>query len=493
MAEFFDVIVIGAGLSGISAGYYLQKDCPDRSYAILEMRDAIGGTWDLFRYPGIRCDSDMYSLGFPFRPWPREETIATGDKIREYIEDTAREFGIDRKIRFGHKLISANWNSETARWQLVVEQTANGKRVEFEARFVIGCTGYYNYDEGYTPEFPGREKFKGEFVHPQLWSEDIDHRGKKVVVIGSGATAVTLVPAMAETGAEVTMLQRSPSYFVTLGRNDPIAKVLRKALPEKPAFDLIRWKNTLMFMAFYQFCRRFPDQARALLKKGVQAQLGEDFDVETHFNPKYEPWDERVCFVPDGDFFKSLRSGKAEIVTDTIETFTEKGIRLSSGRELEADMVVSATGLNVVMLGGASATIDGEPFEPSTKYFYRGAMFDDVPNFALVVGYTNATWTLKVDLVHQYVCRILNYMREREFDEVRPMLEDPDMQPRELIEMTSGYIARVRDQLPKNGSKMPWKLYQNYILDRVMLKRARLDDGALRFSRRNAEGRRRAA
>jgi len=312
-------------------------------------------------------------------------------------------------------------------------------------------------------------------------------------VIGSGATAVTLVPAMAETAAKVTMLQRSPSYFVSLGRNDPIAKLLRKALPEKPAFDAIRWKNTLMFMAFHQFCRRFPDQARALLKRGVRAELGDDFDIETHFNPKYEPWDERVCFVPDGDFFKAIRSGKAEVVTDEIETFTEKGIKLRSGRELEADLIVSATGLNVVMLGGATATIDGERFDPSQKFFYRGAMFDDVPNFALVVGYTNATWTLKVDLVHQYVCRILNYMRERGFDEVRPVLDDPEVRPRELIEMTSGYIARVRDQLPKNGSKKPWKLYQNYILDRVMLKRARLDDGALRFARRAARVGRKAA
>lgn len=488
MAEHVDVLVIGAGLSGVAAGYYLQTNSPDRTYAILEMREAIGGTWDLFKYPGFRCDSDMFSLGYPFRPWPHEETIADGDSIREYIEDTAREFGIHEKIRFGHKVVSADWSSDDARWTVVAQRTDTGERVEYVARFVIGCSGYYDYEEGYTPDFPGRERFEGTFVHPQFWPQDLDYTGQRVVVIGSGATAVTLVPAMTDRAAKVTMLQRSPSYVVTLKRSDPLTKFLRQVLPEQTAFDFIRWKNTVTFSAFYHFCRAFPKQARALLIKGVKEAVGEDYDVDTHFNPRYEPWDERLCLVPDADLFEAIKSGKAEVVTDHIETFTSAGIRLESGRELPADVVVSATGLKVKVLGGVQATVDGEPVSVSDTMFYRGAMFSDIPNFAMVIGYTNASWTLKVELVHEYVTRLLNYMRDHDYDAVVPRVNDDDVEARPLIHMTSGYFARAKHLLPKNGSKMPWKLYQNYFLDRVMLRRGKIEDGSLEFSR--ARGRR---
>lgn len=489
MAEHIDVLVIGAGLSGVAAGYYLQANSPDRSYAILEMRDAIGGTWDLFNYPGFRCDSDMFSLGYPFRPWPREETIANGEDIRDYIEDTAREFGIYEKIRFGHRVLSAAWSTAEARWTVQAERTDTGQRVTFTARFVLGCSGYYDYDEGYTPQFPGREDYQGRFVHPQFWPEDLDYAGKDVIVIGSGATAVTLVPAMAQTANKVYMLQRSPSYVVSLKRSDPLAQLLRKVLPEQAAFDFIRWKNTVTFSAFYHFCRAFPKQARAMLMKGVKEAVGDAVDVDTHFNPHYEPWDERLCLVPDDDLFKAIKSGDAEVVTDHIERFTARGIQLKSGRTLEADVVVSATGLKVKVLGGVKATVDGEPIEVSDTMFYRGTMFSDIPNFAMVIGYTNASWTLKVELVHEYVTRLLNYMAAHDYDYVVPR-RDADVEERPLIDMSSGYFARAMHLLPKNGSKMPWKLYQNYFLDRVMLRRGKLEDGSLEFGRAGREGRR---
>lgn len=487
MAEQFDVLVVGAGLSGVGAGHYLQARCPGRSYAILEMRDAIGGTWDLFRYPGIRCDSDMFSLGYPFRPWSREETIASGDAIRDYIRDTAREFGIDRKIRFRHRVRSASWSSAEARWTIVAERTDTSETMEFTANFLISCSGYYDYDQGYTPEFPGRERYRGELIHPQFWSQDIDYTDKSVVVIGSGATAVTLVPAMTDRAARVTMLQRSPSYLLRIDRKDPLNRLLRRVLPQQTAYNVVRWRNTLRFMGFYQFCRSFPEEARKVLMQGVRRYLREGYDVETHFNPRYNPWDERVCFVPDGDFFDAINSGKAEVVTDTIDTFTERGIRLHSGRELEADLVVSATGLNVKILGGMEASVDGEAIVPGEKIFYRGTMFSDVPNFAMVIGYTNATWTLKVDLICRYICRLLNRMDATGTDTVVPRLNDPSVKRRPLIELTSGYLARVKDQFPKNGSKMPWRLHQNYILDRLMLRRAKLEDGSLDFSKSSAE------
>lgn len=478
-----DVLVVGAGLSGVAAGYYLQTLCPKRSYAILEMRQAIGGTWDLFRYPGIRCDSDMFSLGYPFRPWEGEETIANGDRIRDYIEDTARELGIDRHIRFCHKVVSADWRSAEGRWYLGVERTDTGERVEWSARFVISCSGYYDYDRGYTPAFPGRERFTGQFVHPQFWSDNIDYENKRVVVIGSGATAVTLIPAMAERAAKVTMLQRSPSYLLKVDRSEAITAWLRRVLPPKIASSVIRWRYKIRFMAFYHYTRWFPKHARRNLMNGVRSELGESFDVEKHFNPRYNPWDQRVCFDPDGEFFAALRSGKAEVVTDHIESFTETGIRLRSGEELDADLVVSATGLIIKILGGIEATLDGEPIVVPQKLFYRGAMLSDVPNFALVIGYTNATWTLKVELVHQYVCRLLNRMEEEGHDVAVPRLSGAAVETRPLIDMSSGYLARAQDQLPKNGSRKPWKLYQNYILDRLMLRHGRIDDGVLEFRR----------
>lgn len=485
MNEHVDVLVVGAGLSGVAAGYYLQTRCPSRSYVILEKRHAIGGTWDLFRYPGIRCDSNMFELGFPFRPWPHDEIIASGAAIRDYIEDTAREFGIDRHIRFGHAVVAANWSSAAGRWVLEVEREGPdgaAKRVTITANFVISCTGYYSYENPYTPEFPGRSEYRGEFVHPQLWREDIDYAGKQVVVIGSGATAVTLVPTLAQRAAKVTMLQRSPSFFINVSSRDPLAALARRWLPADTASAALRWKNVLLATGFYHFCRRFPDRARKLLEADVARRLPPGFDVATHFDPHYEPWDQRICLVPDDDFFSALRDERAEIVTDHIERFTETGVRLASGRELDADLVVSATGLNIEMLGGVEASIDGVPVVPGERIFYRGVMFDAVPNFVLALGYTNATWTLKIELVLEYVCRLLQHMDETGTDVVVARRE-PDVEQRPMIDMNSGYIRRMADRLPKAGSRRPWKLYQNYLLDRVTLRRASLDDGVLEFSR----------
>ena len=420
--EHFDVLVVGAGISGIAAGYHLQTACPGRTYAILERRDSIGGTWDLFRYPGIRSDSDMYTLGYSFRPWTDPKAIADGPAILRYVNETAREFGIDRHIRFGHHVKRAAWSTADALWTVETERIDTKEPCRFTCNFLFMCSGYYNYDAGYTPDFTGTGQFQGRIVHPQQWTDDIEYADKRVIVIGSGATAVTLVPEMAKRAAHVTMLQRSPSYIFSLPSEDYLANALRRFLPKALVYRLIRWKNVLIGAYFFRFCRRSPERAKAFLLRQVRAALGPDYDVEQHFTPRYNPWQQRLCLVPDSDLFTAIKAGQVSVVTDHIETFTERGIRLRSGSTLEADLVVTATGLNLQLLGGLEVTVDGEPVEFSKTLTYKGVMFSDVPNLALTVGYTNASWTLKCDLTCEYVCRLLNYMTD---ERLCPVLSAP--------------------------------------------------------------------
>src|SRR4051812_19690725 len=489
--EHLDVLVVGAGLSGIGAGHYLQAKCPWASYAIFEARDAIGGTWDLFRYPGIRSDSDMFTLGYSFRPWGGAKAIADGPSILQYGRDTASEGGIDRHIRFQHRVVRAEWSSDDARWTVEAERTDTGETVEMTAGFLFTCTGYYRYDEPYTPELPGLDTFQGQVIHPQLWSDDIDYKGKRVVVIGSGATAVTLVPAMAEDAAHVTMLQRSPSYVISLPGRDPIADVLRKLLPSKVAYPLVRWKNVALATTFFQLSRRRPKLIRRLILKGVEQNLGSDYAIDPHFSPRYNPWDQRVCLVPDADLFRAIKKGRASMETDTIETFTEKGIRLASGKELEADIVVTATGLQLQALGGMQLAVDGSDVEMSETLGYKGMMFSDVPNLATALGYTNASWTLKCDLTCEYVCRVLNHMDEHGYTQVTPRNHDPSLETQPFIDLKSGYVERAIHLFPRQGLKAPWRLYQNYARDIVMLKFGALEDDALEFRRAGAPARER--
>ncbi len=470
MIENLDVLVVGAGLSGVAAGYHLSAQCPEKTYAILEARDAIGGTWDLFRYPGIRSDSDMYTLGYSFRPWRGEKAIADGPSIRSYIRDTAREHGVDRKIRFRHRVISASWSTDAARWTVVAKRDDTGELVTFTASFVMMCSGYYDYDKGFTPDFPGLDRFKGRVVHPQKWSEDIDYDGRRVVVIGSGATAVTLVPELAKRAAHVTMLQRSPTYIISMPEVDAITRALARALPGDTAYDIARWKNVALSMAMYNFCRRFPEPATKMLLSGVKKQLGADYDVAKHFTPSYRPWDQRLCLVPNGDLFKALRKKTAEVVTDHIKTFTEKGIELESGRTIDADLVVTATGLKLRLLGGVSIEVDGKKIDSGKTLNYKGTMLSDVPNLAIALGYTNASWTLKADLVCSFVCRLLNEMDRDGKRIVVPRRNDPTLTEEPIINFSSGYIQRSVADLPKQGSRAPWKLYQNYFLDLVSLR-----------------------
>jgi cation diffusion facilitator CzcD-associated flavoprotein CzcO len=479
--EHFDVLVIGAGLSGIGAGWHLQTLCPDRTYAILEAREAMGGTWDLFRYPGIRSDSDMYTLGYRFRPWRDPKAIADGPSIKAYIEETARAYGIDRKIRFGHRLTRAEWSSAEARWTVTAEMGPERTPVRLTCGFLYCCTGYYDYEQGYTPEWPGTERFGGRIIHPQHWPEGLDYDGKRVVVIGSGATAVTLVPALAERAAHVTMLQRSPSYIAALPGEDRIANVLRRALPAGAAYAAARWKNVLRSQLYYTLARRRPALFKRGLRKGITAVLGSGYDVDTHFTPRYEPWDERLCIVPDGDLFHAIRGGKASVVTDQIDTFTGTGIRLKSGAELEADIIVTATGLNVKILAGVTLVVDGRRVDLSKTMAYKGMMYSDVPNLASAFGYTNASWTLKCDLVAQHVCRLLNHMRRNNFVQITPRRIDPSLTEEPVLDFTSGYVRRALPSLPKQGSKAPWRLHQNYVKDLLALRMGRVDDPALEF------------
>ena len=479
-ADHVDVLIVGAGLSGIGAGYHLQAECPQKTYAILEARESIGGTWDLFRYPGVRSDSDMYTLGYRFRPWPDAKAIADGPAILQYVRDTAGEHGIDRKIRFGHRVVRAEWSTESARWTVEAERSDTGQTVRLTCGFLLLCTGYYRYDRGYSPEFEGRERFRGPIVHPQHWPEDIDYADKRVVVIGSGATAVTLVPAMAESAAHVTMLQRSPSYIVALPAEDPVARVLRR-LPARLAYAVLRWKNVLLMLLSFQLSRRRPELVKKLIRKGVERRLPAGYPIDTHFKPPYNPWDQRMCLVPDSDLFEAITAGRASVVTDRIATLTEDGIELGSGDRLEADLIVTATGLNLHPLGGMTLAVDGDDIALPERMAYKGTMLGGVPNFAMALGYTNASWTLKCDLTCEYVCRLLNHMDERGYRQCMPV-NDPAMAPEPIIDFNSGYILRSIEKFPKQGSRRPWRLYQNYPLDILTLRYGNVDDGALRFS-----------
>ena len=481
-ATHVDVLIVGAGLSGIGAGYHLQKNCPGKSYAILEGREAIGGTWDLFRYPGIRSDSDMYTLGYSFKPWTEAKAIADGPRILNYVRETANDNGIDKKIRFNHHVKSASWSSQDARWTVEVERGPAKERVRFTCGFLFMCSGYYNYENGYLPEFTGMDTFKGRIVHPQKWTEDIDSAGKRVVVIGSGATAVTLVPEMAKTAAHVTMLQRSPTYVVARPAEDALANKLREKLPATLAYHLIRWRNVLFGMYFFQLCRRKPERAKQMILGGVRHALGPDYDIATHFTPRYNPWQQRLCLVPDGDLFKSIKEGRSSVVTNTIETFTEKGIRLADGSELEADLIVTATGLNLQVLGGMQVSVDGRAVDFAKTLNYKGMMYSDVPNLASSFGYTNASWTLKCDLTCEYVCRLVNYMDKHGYKQCTPRNTDPDLRQENWLDFTSGYVQRSVAKMPKQGSKRPWKLYQNYALDIVTLRLGKVDDGVMVYS-----------
>ncbi len=479
--EHVDVLIVGAGLSGIGAACHLQANCPGKSYAILEARERTGGTWDLFKYPGIRSDSDMYTLGYSFRPWTQAKSIADGSSILDYVRQTAADHGVAEKIRFNHRVLRAEWSTEDARWTVEAEH-GEGETARISCNFLFLCSGYYRYDEGYTPEFPGSEQFAGRIVHPQHWDEDIDYVGKRVVVIGSGATAVTLVPSMAESAAHVTMLQRSPTYIVSLPAEDPVAKLLRRFLPAKASYPIMRWKNVLMTMASFQLSRRRPQAMKALLRKGLERQLPAGYDIDTHFNPSYNPWDQRLCLVPNGDLFESISAGRASVVTDRIERFTETGIKLVSGAELEADVVVTATGLNLVALGGMQFSVDGQDVTLADTMSYKGMMLSGVPNMAFSVGYTNASWTLKCDLTCEYVCRLLNHMDEAALRQCTPHNRDPRMSERPFIDFSSGYVLRSIDKFPKQGSKAPWKLHQNYPLDILNLRFGSVADGVMEFS-----------
>jgi monooxygenase len=473
-AQHFDVLIIGAGLSGISAGYHLQKHCPGKTYGILEARERLGGTWDLFKYPGIRSDSDMYTLGFPFRPWLSDKAIADGGSILAYIKDTAQHFGIDRHIHYGQRLQRASFASDTARWTVHTDKGA------FTCSFLLSCTGYYDYEHGYTPEFVDREKFRGTILHPQHWPEDFDATGKRIVVIGSGATAVTLVPSLAKKAAHVTMLQRSPTYVVSLPEKDRFANAAKAVLPVQVAHSATRWKNVLLNIARYEFCRARPEDAKRFIVRGVKKELGKGYDVRKHFVPSYNPWDQRVCLVPDGDMFHAIREGRASVVTEHIERFTEHGIRLKSGQELQADVIITATGLNLKFFGGAELVVDDKTLNPHDRFVYLGTMLSDVPNFALSVGYTNASWTLKCVLSHEYVCRVLNHMDKHGKRIVCPRA-DANVEEESLLALNSGYVLRSLDKLPRQGTRAPWRLKQNYVADLRMLRNAKLEDGVLQM------------
>jgi monooxygenase len=485
--EHLDVLIVGAGLSGVGAAHYLQERCPRKSFAILEARSELGGTWDLFRYPGIRSDSDMNTLGYRFKPWTERKALADGPSILRYIRETAEEDGTLGKIRFHHRVAAADYVSAEQRWHVDVERADTGEALHLTCDFLYVCSGYYRYDEGYTPDLPGIERFRGQVVHPQQWPEDLDYEGKRIVIIGSGATAVTLLPALAEKAGHVTQLQRSPTYVVSIPNVDPIANFLHRWLPTKAAYVLVRWKNVALQSLVYQLSRRRPQLMRKLLRKGVVKALPPGYPVDVHFNPRYNPWDQRLCAVPDGDLFKALSDGSAEIVTDTIETFTERGIELDSGKELEADIVITATGLNLRFLGGAKLSVDGVVPDVPHAMAYKGMMLSDIPNMAFTLGYTNSSWTLKADLVAEYVCRLLNHMDAHGYTQCVPKA-DPSVEEVPLLDFPAGYVLRHLHELPKQGSREPWNLRMNYPLDLRALRYGPVEDSAMRFSRPVREG-----
>jgi monooxygenase len=481
--EHFDVLVVGAGLSGVGAGYYLKTRCPNKRFAIFEARSAVGGTWDLFRYPGIRSDSDMFTLGYSFKPWLEAKAIADGPSILRYVNETAAECGIDSLIRTGHRVVRAGWSSLDARWTVDVEVGEAKTPLRVTCNFLHMCAGYYSYARGYRPHFVGEEDFKGPIVEPQFWPADLDYANKRVVVIGSGATAMTLVPAMAETAARVTMLQRSPTYVVSRPAEDSFANMLRKHLPAKLAYAIVRWRNVLLGMWFFNYARKKPGKVKAGIIDMVRKELGPEYDVNTHFTPRYNPWDQRLCLVPDSDLFASIKSGRTKVVTDTIERFTADGIALKSGEVLPADIVVAATGLDMQLMSGLEARVDGARVNFADTFAYKGMMYSGVPNLSSTFGYTNASWTLKADLTAEYLCRLLNYMDRRRFVECRPVNSDPDLKADPWLDFSSGYIRRAIAKLPKQGDRAPWKVHQNYALDLLAFRFGKIDDGVMKFSR----------
>ncbi len=479
----FDVLIIGAGISGISAAYYLQTECPTKSYAILEGRHTLGGTWDLFKYPGIRSDSDMYTLGFAFKPWTNPKAIADGPAIMDYLNETVDEFGIRQHIQYHKMVLNASWSSETALWTLEINDKANQQSLTYTCNFLSMCSGYYNYDEGYTPNFEGIDQFQGKVLHPQKWPEDLNYDNQKIVVIGSGATAVTLVPELAKKAAHVTMLQRSPTFVVSAPDVDKLAVFTNKVFPSKMAYAMNRWRKILMGRLSFWAARKYPKTMKKLLIGGVQKELGEDYDVKKHFTPSYNPWDQRICLVPNGDMFESIKANKSSVVTNHIDTFTANGIQLKSGETLEANIIVTATGLNLKLMGGINFTVDGQPIDLSKTISYRAMMFSNIPNLVLAFGYTNASWTLKCDLSNQYVCRLLNYMDEKGYRKCMPVQNDPSLELEDWLDFSSGYIRRVIHTLPKQGIKKPWRLDQNYMVDRKLIGKADINDGVLTFSK----------
>lgn len=514
--EHFDVVIVGAGLSGIGAAHHIQTECPWADYTVLESRGAIGGTWDLFRYPGIRSDSEMHTLGYPFRPWAGERSIADGESIRDYIVDTAESAGITPHIRFRHRVVEARWSTDEASWHLRIQRLTEGltdrdvpaeglppaqgdtaqgdtgapaavETIELTCSFLFSCTGYYRYDRGHLPDFAGMDDFTGELIHPQFWPEDFDPTGKRIVVIGSGATAVTLVPALAGAASQVTMLQRSPTYMAAVPTINPIATLARRRLPEKLWGPGLKWLNALTTQSSYVLSRRYPKAMSKVLRKGVAMHLPDDFDIERHFTPHYDPWDQRLCAVTDGDLFEVLRDGSASVVTDTVERLTAKGILLGSGGELAADVIVTATGLDLLFMGGITLTVDGERVDPSQRLAYKGMMLEGVPNAAMAVGYTNASWTLKADLTSGYVCRLLNHMRERGLRQCMPVNRDEDIERAPLLDLTSGYVQRASDRFPSQGRTDPWRMHQSYLRDIKLMRPDTLHDSAMVFSNPDPE------
>ena len=477
-----DVLIIGAGLSGIGAASHLEREAPNKSYAILESRGAMGGTWDLFRYPGIRSDSDMHTLGYSFKPWKHERAIADGPAILDYIRETAREYDVEKHIRYNHRATKISWDSSRALWTVSIEkQGASAGTIS--CNFIYSCTGYYRYDKGYTPDFPDIEQFKGQVIHPQLWPEDLDYADKNVVVIGSGATAITVVPEMAKTAKHVTMLQRSPTYVVSRPGRDAFALRMHRWLPSRLAYLVTRWKNVSMQALIYQYSRRRPQKMKEFLLALTRRELSGKVDVDTHFNPKYNPWDQRLCLVPDSDLFRSLRRGTSSVVTDHIQRFTKTGIKLESGDLLKADIVVTATGLELLPMGGMEIEVDGKTMVLPDTLGYRGMMLSDIPNFVLAAGYTNASWTLKCDLTSEYVCRMLNHMDKKGFAYCVPRNRDPAMERVSFLDLASGYVDRSIDRFPKQGLKSPWKLYQNYLLDILSLRFGAMNDKELEYGK----------